>query len=74
MTKRGLRLFYSEDEGDSSDDGNKMALATVILFYISISFIFLKLALILQMIYFMVRLPKSEIRERYQIEITKNYV
>lgn len=29
MTKRGLRLFYSEDEGDSSDDGNKMALATV---------------------------------------------
>ncbi|KAJ0179865.1 hypothetical protein K1T71_004456 [Dendrolimus kikuchii] len=30
MTKRGLRLFYSEDEGDSSDDGNKMALATVI--------------------------------------------
>ncbi|XP_059059195.1 uncharacterized protein LOC131852526 isoform X2 [Achroia grisella] len=30
MTKRGLRLFYSEDEGDSSDDGNKMALATVV--------------------------------------------
>ncbi|XP_045486417.1 uncharacterized protein LOC111000404 isoform X1 [Pieris rapae] len=30
MTKRGLRLFYSEDEGDSSDDGNKLALATVI--------------------------------------------
>ncbi|XP_023938859.2 uncharacterized protein LOC112046438 isoform X2 [Bicyclus anynana] len=30
VTKRGLRLFYSEDEGDSSDDGNKMALATVI--------------------------------------------
>ncbi|KOB75982.1 TBC1 domain family member 30 [Operophtera brumata] len=30
MTKRGLRLFYSEDEGDSSDDGNKMALTTVI--------------------------------------------
>ncbi|XP_028174270.1 uncharacterized protein LOC114362895 [Ostrinia furnacalis] len=30
MTKRGLRLFYSEDEGDSSDDGNRMALATVI--------------------------------------------
>ncbi|CAH2107292.1 unnamed protein product [Euphydryas editha] len=30
MTKRGLRLFYSEDEGDSSDEGNKMALATVI--------------------------------------------
>ncbi|XP_073951463.1 uncharacterized protein isoform X3 [Choristoneura fumiferana] len=30
MTKKGLRLFYSEDEGDSSDDGNKMALATVI--------------------------------------------
>lgn len=29
MTKRGLRLFYSEDEGDSSDDCNKMALATV---------------------------------------------
>ncbi|XP_053603065.1 uncharacterized protein LOC128671017 isoform X2 [Plodia interpunctella] len=29
MTKRGLRLFYSEDEGDSSDDGNKLALATV---------------------------------------------
>lgn len=29
MTKKGLRLFYSEDEGDSSDDGNKMALATV---------------------------------------------
>ncbi|XP_068630599.1 uncharacterized protein [Battus philenor] len=28
VTKRGLRLFYSEDE-DSSDDGNKMALATV---------------------------------------------
>lgn len=33
MTKRGLRLFYSEDEGDSSDDGNKMALATVSLYY-----------------------------------------
>lgn len=32
MTKRGLRLFYSEDEGDSSDDGNKMALATVFIF------------------------------------------
>ncbi|XP_069355015.1 uncharacterized protein [Maniola hyperantus] len=30
VTKRGLRLFYSEDEGDSSDDGNKMALATVL--------------------------------------------
>ncbi|CAK1604250.1 unnamed protein product [Parnassius mnemosyne] len=30
MTKRGLRLFYSEDEGDSSDDGNKMALTAVI--------------------------------------------
>ncbi|CAH2075333.1 unnamed protein product, partial [Iphiclides podalirius] len=30
MTKRGLRLFYSEDEGESSDDGNKMALATVL--------------------------------------------
>ncbi|KAH9629035.1 hypothetical protein HF086_007520 [Spodoptera exigua] len=30
MTKRGLRLFYSEDEGDSSDDGNKMALATFV--------------------------------------------
>ncbi|XP_049866295.1 uncharacterized protein LOC126366994 isoform X2 [Pectinophora gossypiella] len=30
MTKRGLRLFYSEDEGDSSDDGNKLALATII--------------------------------------------
>ncbi|XP_032510909.2 uncharacterized protein LOC116765535 isoform X1 [Danaus plexippus] len=29
MTKRGLRLFYSEDEGESSDEGNKMALATV---------------------------------------------
>ncbi|XP_050669009.1 TBC1 domain family member 30 [Leptidea sinapis] len=29
MTKRGLRLFYSEDEGESSDDSNKMALATV---------------------------------------------
>lgn len=29
MTKRGLRLFYSEDEGDSSDDGNRLALATV---------------------------------------------
>lgn len=32
MTKRGLRLFYSEDEGESSDEGNKMALATVRLF------------------------------------------
>ncbi|KAJ2947024.1 hypothetical protein O0L34_g16368 [Tuta absoluta] len=30
MTKRGLRLFYSEDEGDSSDDGNKLALATIV--------------------------------------------
>ncbi|XP_026739777.1 uncharacterized protein LOC113502412 [Trichoplusia ni] len=30
MTKRGLRLFYSEDEGDSSDDGSKMALTTVL--------------------------------------------
>ncbi|GBP04355.1 TBC1 domain family member 30 [Eumeta japonica] len=29
MTKKGLRLFYSEDEGDSSDDGNKLALATL---------------------------------------------
>lgn len=38
MTKRGLRLFYSEDEGDSSDDGNKMALATVLIF----SFFFIK--------------------------------
>lgn len=33
MTKKGLRLFYSEDEGDSSDDGNKMALATVTTFF-----------------------------------------
>lgn len=30
MTKRGLRIFYSEDEGDSSDDGNKMALTSVL--------------------------------------------
>lgn len=42
MTKRGLRLFYSEDEGDSSDDGNKMALATVCNTNFTLYIIFLK--------------------------------
>lgn len=37
MTKKGLRLFYSEDEGDSSDDGNRLALATVIFSFVDVN-------------------------------------
>lgn len=39
--KKGLRMFYSEDETDSSDDGDKLAITTAYGLQVFIIYIYL---------------------------------